>query len=168
MQEHPDPQSSAMLELRDFHAESPPGSPSGSAMSGREFKRELTPVQENLNETGDATPKGKSTTPRQSSLQGEESTARKRGSQPTSASHSPTSLGSEQGGSKAEQPGHQKHEEVAKSVAGEADGKGGTDSQSIGQRVKDAVHGLKHKFGSLPDRDAKVELAIVVTALDLY
>lgn len=150
MQEHPDPQSSAILELRDYHAESPPDSPSGSATNGHEYKRELTPVQENPNELGDATPGRKLTTPRQSSLEGEgTSSGKEAGRLPQSTEkYAEKRPDAQEGNQKADKPREQKQIKVAKSPAGNADSKGKSEPQSIGGRVRDAVQGLKHRFES--------------------
>ena len=159
LQEHPDPQSSAMLEMRDYHAESPPGSPSGSATSIHEYKRELTPVQENPNEPGDGTPRAPSVTPRQSSLEGEGKTNKAEFRGPQSKKVSPTNPGpdsNKDGQQKAEKDAAEKDLKIAKSKAGNAARKGETDPHSIRDSVKDAVQGLKNKFGTSSDKKVDI------------
>lgn len=171
LQEHPDPQSSAILEMRDYHAESPPGSPSGSATSAHEYKRELTPVQENPNELGDGTPRAASATPRQSSLEGEGKPNKADVSGQQSKSLNPTNP--ESGSHKARQ---QKAEEsvaekdlkIAKSKAGNAARKGETDPHSIRDSVKDAVQGLKNKFGTSSDKKVGISLLASQTLKTYY
>ena len=126
-------------------------------------------MQETADELDGATPRGSSRTPRQSSLEREESTGGKAESQPPSAKKRPANsdLEGQKGDSKADQPGHQKPIKMAKSSAVNADRKGETDPQSIGQRMRDAVQGLKHKLGHSLDGNAKVMPAILSLSLSL-
>ena len=162
LQEHPDPQSSAMLEMSEFHTESPPGSPSGSQTSGREYKRELTPVQESPNELGEASPRGQSSTPRQSSLEGREAATSQSSGQQSSrklgsgGAKPETQTGQQEAVEQADDKGSKKAEGKAKS----GDRKHAGDTPSLGRTVTNAVQGLKQKLGPSSEKKAKVNIPL--------